>query len=577
MPFYGKYGPICSTRAKLRFCAIALLAIVVGVTGGGQMALAHPSNNVPLDNWAYEGLDKLAGFGLIHSDVKGMRPYTRMEVARLVSEAIDAAKGENAALPSLISYFLDRFKQEYREELARYGHGTPETSATALKPIVEAQATYVYSKGQPQYFLNTGGVNQYPISRGNDIVGWTGTPLLPNDQGIVYGNGSNYAFQFASSFEFLGLFSGYVEPLFLLRQDGSSGIASGGTPATVGSYGTNDVALLTGYVKYASSHSFEIEIGRDSMWWGQGYTGTLILTDNAPPLDMIKVSNPAPIILPGFLRGLGPFKYSFFFARLEDNRDYSDTLYGGERLDFKPTPNFEMGFSQTFQFGGVGSGSPGTFLNWFELASMLKMGGTNNENENHEAAFDFRYRMPYFQDAELYGEWGGEDTGFKPDNIRTFFLQDIGYQIGLYIPRLTSDARTDLRLEYTDNVNEGGPGTVLNGFWYGHSVYRSGMTYYGFILGDPMGPDARQGFARLTRYIYNDLKVGLDGGYTERGANVGRAIENEFQIGADLTYNINSEITAMMRYAWGDIRNYDLTVGSNQQDNLLMMQVKYEF
>ena len=39
-----------------------------------------------------------------------------------------------------------------------------------------------------------------------------------------------------------------------------------------------------------------------------------------------------------------------------------------------------------------------------------------------------------------------------------------------------------------------------------------------------MGPDARQGFLRLTRYVRNDLKVGLDGGYTQRGANLGRCI-----------------------------------------------------
>ena len=560
----------------MRICVVALLALIIAITAGKHVAFAYPSNNVPLDNWAYEGLDKLAGFGLIQSDVKGMRPYTRLEVGRLVSEALDTEKEKKLQLPSLIEYFLDKFKCEYKEELAYYGHGKAAPSAAlSIKPIDEAKTDYVYSSGQPQTFLNTKGIVQYPQGAGN-IVGYEGTPLLPNNQGVVYGKGSNFSLQFASSFELWDLFSGYVEPLFLVRQGSTPGTASGGVPGTVGSLDSNEVDLLTGYLKFSPLDSFEIEVGRDSMWWGQGYAGTLLLTDNAPPLDMIKISNPTAMILPGFLSYLGPFKYSFFWARLEADRDFPHTQYGGERIDCKPTPNLELGFSHTYQFGGEGSGSPGTFLNWLELTSLYKVGG-GTDPENHEASFDWRYRMPYLWDSEFYGEWGGEDTGFKPDSIRTFFLQDLAYVLGLYFPRVTPDGRTDLRLEYSDNVNEGGLGTKINGLWYSHIPYISGMTYEGLILGDPLGPDARRGYLRVSRYVRNDLKVGLDGSYTQRGANVGRCISGEFQVGADVTYDINSALTAMVRYAWGDFRNFNLVEGNNQQDNLLMMQVKYSF
>ena len=312
MSFHGKKAQVWSQATKLRICAVVLLAFLMGIAVWPHTAFAYPSNNVPLDNWAYEGLDKLAGFGLIHSDVYGMRPYTRLEVARLVSEALDIEKQKKLQLPSLIKYFLAKFQREYKEELGCYGHGKAEApAALTVKSLDEAKATYVYSQGQPETFINTRKVVQYPGSPGSGIVGWQGTPLLPNNQGIVYGQGSNFAFQFASSFEALGLFSGYVEPLFLVRENGSGGTLSGGTPATVGSYGTGDVDLLTGYLKFSPSDSFEIEVGRDSLWWGQGYTGSLVLTDNAPPLDMIKVSNPVPIILPWYFSYLGLFKYSF--------------------------------------------------------------------------------------------------------------------------------------------------------------------------------------------------------------------------------------------------------------------------
>ena len=42
---------------------------------------------VPLDSWVYPALDRLAGFGLIDSGFAGMRPWTRRECARLLSEA----------------------------------------------------------------------------------------------------------------------------------------------------------------------------------------------------------------------------------------------------------------------------------------------------------------------------------------------------------------------------------------------------------------------------------------------------------------------------------------------------------
>jgi hypothetical protein len=570
MAVNGNNRAVCPKRTSLRSFLIALLVFLMWAAAGKQAAYGYPSNNVPLDNWAYEGLDKLAGFGLIHSDVEGMRPYTRMEVARLVAEALDTEKKKKLKLPSLIKYFLDKFQCEYKEELTQ----TPAT--LTIKPLDEAKLDYVYSDGQPEHFLNTNKISQYPANTANQIVGYAGTPLLPNNQGVVYGKGNNLSFEFASSFQLWGLFSGYVEPLFLARQNASPGMVTGGAPAIVGSYSSSEIDLLTGYLKFSPLDSFEIEIGRDSMWWGQGYTGTLLLTDNAPPLDMVKISNPVAIILPGLFNYLGPFKYSLFWARLEADRDHPHAQYGGVRIDFKPTPNLELGMARTYQFGGQGSGSPGTFFQWLKDTSFYSIGGTNNNPDNFEAEFDWRYRMPCLWDAQFYGEWGGEDTGFKP-RFRELFWQDTGYILGLYFPRITSDGRTDLRIEYTDNVNEYWLGSVNYDFWYGHGTYKSGMTYKGLILGDPMGPDARQGYVRVSRYVRNDLKVGLDGAYGQRGANMGRCVSGELVVGVDATYDINAELTAMVRYSWGDFRNFDLIPGDNQTDNLLMIQMKYNF
>ena len=55
---------------------------------------------VPIDSWVYSAMERLIALGYIHSADLGMRPWTRMECARLVDEAseqIEAASSESPA------------------------------------------------------------------------------------------------------------------------------------------------------------------------------------------------------------------------------------------------------------------------------------------------------------------------------------------------------------------------------------------------------------------------------------------------------------------------------------------------
>ena len=100
--------------------------------------------------------------------------------------------------------------------------------------------------------------------------------------------------------------------------------------------------------------NLEIEIGRDSQWWGPGYHGSLLLSNNAEPFDMVKISNPRPVLLPWIFRFLGPFRIMAFYTELEDERAVPEPKLFGMRLNFKPHPNLELGFSRSIMFGGQG-------------------------------------------------------------------------------------------------------------------------------------------------------------------------------------------------------------------------------
>ena len=112
--------------------------------------LAFSSVNVPLDNWSYAALDKLEGFGLIHSALHGTRPFSRLEMARLIHEAQVEIKFQSVSLPPLVAELLQDLEREFKEELALVGKSTDILQKSFIKPLDEVQARYVYVQGQPR-------------------------------------------------------------------------------------------------------------------------------------------------------------------------------------------------------------------------------------------------------------------------------------------------------------------------------------------------------------------------------------------------------------------------------------------
>ncbi len=327
--------------------------------------LAFSSVNVPLGDWSYEALDKLEGFGLIDSRLHGTRPYSRLEMARLIHEAHVGRELKGITLPPLVETLLRDLDKEFRQELPLVGKTTDILQKSFIKPVDEVQMRYAYVDGEPRKFINQGkNYRQYPGSSAG-ILATEGTPLVYNNDGIMYGAGSNFSFQFSSILGFRDFFSAYVEPIAVVREN------------PVGLYGStgSEVDLLAGYAKLTGWNT-EIQGGRDSLWWGQGHHGDEIMTNNAFPLTMVKLSNPEPTLLPWIFKYLGPFKYVFFLSQEAGYENPPNANLMGWRINFKPSSIFEMGFSSAVQFGGEGVPSlkPSDFLRLFggSLASELQ-------------------------------------------------------------------------------------------------------------------------------------------------------------------------------------------------------------
>jgi hypothetical protein len=263
-----------------------------------------------------------------------------------------------------------------------------------------------------------------------------------------------------------------------------------------------DLAARSAYLALAAG-GLALTVGREPLWWGPGVRGSLLLTDNAPPLDMARVET----VRPWRLRWLGPTSAHLFVTRLEADRLAIPHPYlAGFRLAFRPFPLVEFGLARTAMFGGDGRPVTGDLL-W----DVIRARGENDQRNpgNQIAAADAVVRFPWpVQPLTLYVEVGGED---EADG----WPSHPAVVAGVYLPKILGSDLWELRGEFADNALAHVPG-----IWYQHGVYRSGYTYRGFVIGHPMGTDARMLSVELDRRItpqwtaaalYDGLQSGVFG------------------------------------------------------------------
>jgi len=412
-------------------------------------AFALVSTNVPLGHWSYDAVEKLANYRLIDSSMLTTKPLSRLEMARHVGRAKDALE-RMADPPEVLTAILERLTREYKAELIQLGEIEGSYGKSHLKPFEDPYVKYLYAKN---------------------------TPDLENRRGDVFRSGSNYRAGLASRGTLFDRFAFYLHPEYA----GSSGAG-------------NNVDLIEGYGKVMAG-PFELEVGRDSLWWGPGNHGSILMSSNARPFDMLKLTNPLPIQLPWVFHVLGPVRTEWFLARLEADRDYPRANLSGLRLNIKPHPLVELGASRVVTFGG--RGLPG--LDLLDYAKPFLAFSEQTQN-NQLAGFDASILIPLpknrlLRSLKLYADAAGEDeAGMLPTKW--------GDLLGVRFNDVLKTGRTDFRIEYADDIVPGYPNV-----FYTHGLYTSGYTYEGRVIGHHMGTHSRDLFMQVSHYLRDDLIV----------------------------------------------------------------------
>jgi hypothetical protein len=478
-------------------------------------SLALPvSAHIPFDSWIYPALEKVCSLCWVETSLTGIRPITRTEAARQLAEALQNA--DRYEVPVAAAELLQRLKSELKDELKEIGPAASPVRENFLS-VHDLSLRYVYKDGPDSFFPGTS-ARQFALNYNND--------------GIEYAAGQNAEASILAYARFFQHFLLDWRPSGRLDDEGSfeTQTLQGGITA-----GWGPVAL---------------QIGKQPLWWGQGRHGSLILTDNAEPLTMVRLTNPSPGKLPWILQYLGPIRFDFFVSRLEKDRIVSEPYLAGIRVDFRPCLYFEMGASRTVMFGGEGRPELG-FDDFLTIIGGENL-GPREDTSNSLAAIDARLTLPMLWNLQIYGDYGGEDDAGALFSKQAFL-------VGVYFPQLERTGRLSGRIEYADtNTLTDSP------VWYRHGVYQSGYTYRKKILGHHAGGDARDLYFGLEGQLSPDLILRVELDIEKRNLS-GPIEERHLQPGIEIAWYVTERLLLKTRYAFDRATH----VGEDRDDETL--------
>ncbi len=251
------------------------------------------------------------------------------------------------------------------------------------------------------------------------------------------------------------------------------------------------VARLDGTYLGGSIGNWILSLAAVDRWWGPGWEGSLILSQNARPVPGVTVQRRhAEPFRSRLLSWVGPWQFVFFLGRLEREAFIPDANLMGARLTFKPTRDLEIGLSRTAQWGG--EGRPEDFRTLVNLLIGHENRGNGgitatNDPGNQLAGYDLRWVSPLFDlPYAVYGQFIGED---EAGGLPSRFIGLAGVELwGGWGSR---GASYRLHVESADTTAGFYTSTPLYNYAYEHGIYQSGYRYYGRSIGHSLDGDGR--------------------------------------------------------------------------------------
>ena len=496
------------------------------------------SPSVPLDSWVYAAFERLAALGYLDSAYVGLRPWTRLECARLLEEVADKIRYQGIEDREATRLY-SALETEFRETSAAI-NGAPNLGV-ALESV----------------YTGVTGISGHPLQDSFHF----GQTII-NNFGRPYGEGFN-SYSGASAYAVAGPFAFYVRGEY----QRAPGTPSGPTPvlqAIADADFTQPVSnaippanrfrLIEGTVSLKLSN-LQISFGKQSEWLGPGQSGSLLMSNNAEPILMLRFESVSPFEIPGISRLLGRVRTEFMIGRLDGHIwDFNPPNLIGpglkqqpfiheNKISFHPTANLELGVGVTAIFAGPGL--PFTWSNFLKTFYSHKASVAAGNPAKRFSQFDLSYRIPGLRKwVTAYVDTLVGDE-YSPIASTRPLLNP-----GIYLPQVPKFRNLQMRFE---GINEPWEGKTSNefppGFVYYDLRYRSGYTNNGNLIGTWMGRAGLGGQAWATYSFAPRSKVEISYRHQEvnpRFLEGGRA--NDFSALGELMLGSQASLRAFLQY-----------------------------
>lgn len=440
------------------------------------MAEPQASPFVPAGAAVYADIDLLTSAGLIDTVAAAARPYTIREVQRLLAEARRNAAGRSGK--------AEWARQLIDRNVARYdGPARP----------IDFAALWVAAMDSP-YRAIPADLNGSIDASVNPLAAWRG--------GRPIADGATTSIETMHS-----LSAGRHMALALSPRVTVERWRQGTTPSAA------DATVQTGNATFLFGN-LVLEAGRDYVVFGPSPVAGLLLSGNAPPLDMIRVSTQRPATLPWMLRHLGPASGMLFVADLgATHQTHPHAKLVGYHVGIAPVANVELGLEVLDETGGRGA-PPASFadraLDAIPVIDAFRT-GSDFQFSNKLAGLDARWRIPDWAGLELYAEGAVDDLDIR--RLRSSLLEDGGVIGGASIACIAKCGWLAGRLEYRQ--------TGIR--YYTHTDFASGIQARGIMLGDPLGPRGIGAYGTVQSDAVAAGRLALSGAYEVRSGNLYRS------------------------------------------------------
>jgi hypothetical protein len=280
--------------------------------------------------------------------------------------------------------------------------------------------------------------------------------------------------------------------------------------------------------------NYALSFGKQSLWLGPGEMSPLMVSDNADPMYMLRLSRTSPAALPGIFHFLGPASGEFLFAKLSGHKFPARPFFNLQKVSFHPTRNLEIGFTRASLWAGVGHPFTAHSLleNLFSFNDAPFAGPASatvanpNDPGDRKSGLDFSYRLPGLRNwLTLYSDLYSDDDPSPLASPRRAAVNS-----GIYLSHFPLISKLDLRLEATSTQALSGKDKT-GSFLYWNTQYHDSNLNKGFLFGSPTGRDAKSYQAWTTyhfsasnglEFSYRNVKTSpffLPGGGTQNQAS----------------------------------------------------------